>query len=1325
MSKKILKLASVITCSLLGLFAAQSAMSATYTSTGTGLWTATATWGGTSTTPGASSDSDDVTIATGTTVTLSGQQRTINTLAVNGTTGTLNVSGSAAKLLVKDTIGLGGIMNISGAAEVDAKFIQGSGSNQLLNITDGGIFRYSGVYSTSGSNQEQSGTLRTLYLLNSANGTTHSRYIGNLQLQSSGTLKLASGSQSGAYATVQGVTTLLGNATINVTNKNNALFNIVRITPASGKSSMDVNPNAKAALVTGTGQTTSFVGTSQTNNQILLANVELRNSSTAGTNVPLTATYVGGGIALDSTSQSTLTLEKVTVLVTQESGKAGVDLGGSNNTLSLNAATLAAATLSNVRGDVVMDGDTLVSADIVSYTATATDILITGARNIVLAGSSTITGSVEGVVSLTATDLSNYISKNVTAGGNLNVLGTGTTVIGGNLVMGSNNLVVGDTIDRSKLYVEGLITHTGTLTVASKATLAFHSSSVETVTVDEGGFVEAYKGNLTINFKLGATESATPAVGLNSTSTGVLTVQNLNLSSTGVGKSIVIQAASSGDNVTTLDGLTASVTNKLILGSTTKIRLTEDNYAVTLSGTGGYAITGAGVEQSVLTLDFKPTEEQRATILALIEEATVDIQKTTKWTAGTDEENNISNLDTAKKVNTFDTAYTDKSSSHISGEGSVVANKWEIRGTNLTSNSHEMKIDAKTTVDFKDITRTGGTDLTTLNITGGGIFKVSGQVSNIKEMYFHAGENYFNGKITGNLTVGDATLFGNGTVTGNVVFGTSGGIHRPGNAGVGTHTANSWTYAGGTKVYIEVSSTGCDLIRATDGDITFSKNGTAAATQVIILNNGTFSGTNVDFTIMKTDDGLLKTGAGTQISNGTVTAVDGKSTFGGTDGVEVSSSGTNITLNSAKIATTGTTSSLSVNVSGTGTDPTKDFTNNQQAVYDNLLALTKAGNEDAGELFDMVVESDKSVTAENLDELTTVALTATPMEMQIITSGFNNTVINRTHRVLNAALSAGFVSQGMPYYGPEATPGWVGGYYAAAGRDEETRILAQNMMANPFGHQLWFQGSGNWMKRTNADLGDYSADTFGFSIGMDRMLCCNFMWGISFGGNWTNTTFKSGGQSTSDISAFMLNLYGAYFADWGYVSGTLGGMFGNIETKRNMTFDGSTASGDHDAKLFTVAFEIGKKTNFLAADFNPFLSYQFMDLREDAFTESGSLAALYVDKMSHSSFLQTLGFRFSRYYESAYGWSIEPVLTAAWVHDFCGGNVSALSSFAFDDTHASMMATGYNISRDRCLLAADLNFITCCGREIFLRYAGEFSGQFGAHTVQAGFTFCF
>lgn len=1332
MSKKILKHATIFTWSLLVLFIAQQAMADSFTSTGSGDWTAGATWGKTST-PGADSDSDDVTIASGTTVTLSDETLTIGQLNINtnGSAGALTLSGDGTLLTVKDTIGLGGVLNISVGAEVIAKTLQGSGSVHELKITDGGVFRHLDTYILSDDNPEHSSRLKTLQIANSNNGNTNSRYVGNLVLESGGTLKLASGTNTSAYAVLQGTTTLLGSGTIDVANTKNALFNITRLTPATGKSAIDINPDATAALTAGTGQTTSFTGTSQTASHLLVANVSLSNSSAAGTNVPLTATYVGGGIALDSDSENTLSLEKVTVLVTQQSDQTGVDLGGSVNTLTLNAATLGGATLSNIRGDIVMDGDTVVSADITGYEVTASEILITGAKYVVLSGGSTVIGSIEGVTSLDVTDLNNSISGDVTAGGDVTTEGTGTTTIKGDLIMGANDLTVGDGIERGFLYVEGDLTHTGDIHVTTKATLGFNSTTAATVTMDTGAILEACGGDLTINLVLGTkdTSSATTVI-LNSTDDYTLTVQNLNLTSSSINHSLVIQADDSVDKVTTLVGLTATTDKQLILGNDTKIRLTEaDGYTVTLSGTSGYAITGSGdkennIFESVLSLDFKPTDEQREIILGLIDDNSVQVQKSALWTEGTDEENLINSFDTAGKVNTFTYVYTDAASSYISGGGSLVSDKWEITGTSLSNNSHEMKIDEDTTVDFKDIVRTGSTSLTRLNITGGGTFKVSGEVSNIDEIYFHAGDNYFNGEMTGNIGVGDATLYGTGTLEGVVTFATNAGIHRPGNGGIGTQEAESWKYAGGAKIFIEVSSTGCDLIRATDGNIQFSLNGDSAATQIIILNDGTFTEEKKDFVIMETEDGRFVNGAGTQIADSTVTATDGKSSFGGTDGFEVSTSGSNISLNSAKVSSDGTGSSLTVNVSSTSIDPDNDLRSNEQIVYDNLYDLMTNGNESAGELFEMVVDSDDKVTAENLSQLTTVALTATPMQTQIITSGFNNTVINRTHRVLNAALSAGVVTQGMHYYGTEANAGWYGGYYAAA-QDEETRILAQNMMCNPFGRQLWFQGSGNWMTRKHEELGNYSSDAFSFSIGMDQMLCCNFMWGISFGGNWTNTVFKSGGKSTSDISAFMLNLYGAYFADWGYISGTVGGLFGSVETKRHMTYDGSTAAGDHDASLFTVAFEIGKKTNFLAADFNPFLSYQYMDLSEDAFTETGSLAALNVAKSSHASFLQTLGFRFSRYYESAYGWSLEPVLTAAWVHDFCDGGISALSSFAFDDTHATMMATGYNVSRDRCLLSADLNITTVCGREIFLRYAGEFSGQFGAHTFQAGFTFCF
>ena len=1333
MSNKIQKIVAVCAWNLFFALLTGQVFSASYTSTQDGSWTAPATWGGSATPPtpgGSASSSDDVTISTGRTITLSGETRWVGTLTVNGSSGTLSLSGSNTALNVADTVYLGGILNVSSSSLLSAMRIQGDGTAGTLNIIDGGMFRYAGPFSTSSLiNQDWSGSLRNLSVKNTSNGATHSRYVGNLQIQNTGILEIGSGTSTAGYATIQGMISLLGNAEIKVSGERNAFFNITKITPKSGSSDVYFNPTARAALVTGTGQTTTFTGTSQSSSKIMLANVSLTNTGAAGTNVSVNAAYVGGGLLMDAASQNTLVVDKATLQVTQETGQAGIDLGGINNTLKLTSATITGVTLSNVKADILLEDDgTLKNVDLVSYTTTNSYVLITGAKILEMEGGSTINGSLMDVTSLVSKDTGNRVTQSLTAGGNLTTSGTGTTTIGGNLIMGANSLTVGDGIDSTKLYVDGSISHTGSLKVSSRGTLGFHSSSTETVTIDAGGIIEAYGGNLSVSLNPGTFSSTNNAIGLNSTATGTLTVKNLNLGSSGFNRSIVVTAASSGEHVTTIEGLVASTTNQLILGNNTKIVLTQISSApVTLTGSSGFAITGSGIGDSILTLDFSPADDtQRDAIWDRIDHDNVVVYTTSNWQ---DESNIILNFDTLKKENVYETIITREAKSSIIGEGSLkVTDRWEIQGNSITT--HEMQIAKDTTVDVKNITRTGSTPLTRLDITGGttggGIMKISGAVTNINEIYFHAGSNYFNGTMTGKITVGDATLYGTGTVVGGVVFTSQNSVHRPGNS-IGTQTAGSWTYAGGSKIYIEISSSGCDLIRATDGNIMFSKDGANAATNIILLNNGTFEGTNVTYDIMKTTDGRFVTGAGTTISDGTVTASGGVSAFGGTDGFDITAFGDDLVLNYATLYSSGSGTTLMVNVSGEGTEPPipQTYTDNQQVVYDNLRALMLAGNEDAGELFERTVEADTRVTAKNMDLLTTIALTATPTITQITAEGFHNTVINRTHRVLNAAMSAGLIQSSCC---PEAVPGWGGGCYGggcyAGVMDEETRILAQCMEVNPFCRQFWFQGAGNWMRKKDDFLGNYGADTFGFSIGMDRMLCCNFLWGISLGGNWTNTNFKNSGSSCN-ISSFMLNMYGSYFADCGYLTANVGGMFSKIDSDRFMAYDGSTASGSHSGNLFTVGVEMGRKSYFLAADFNPFLGFQFMDMSENAFDESGSLAALHVDKHSHQSFLQTLGFRLSRFYQSAYGWSLEPVLTFAWVHDYCNGGISATSYFLFDDTRSSMLATGYGIPRDRALISADVNLNTACGREIFFRYAGEFNGHFGSHTFQGGVTFCF
>lgn len=1302
------------------IFVMNEGYSAEFISQKDGEWIVSDTWGTTTTTPGLDV-TDTVTISNETTVTFSGISRTVNMLTVNASTGTLTLSGSEASLNVSETISLGGTMNVSGGALLRANYIQSTGASSNLNITDGSTFRYSGALPTGEQNMDNSAILMNLAVQNSSNNATVSRYVGNIQLDADGNIQLNSGTNTSGYAIIQGKAALSGNSKFTITNNNNAVFNITSITPKTGISSVNINPAATAAITADADETLTFSGTSKTASKILVANVQLANNSSSTQEVTLSVTNVGSGIIMDSASANTVTLKNVTLMVTQENGKSGVDLGGNDGILELSGAVLSGATLSNVTADILMDeaGTTFQNVNILGYTATETNVTITGVTTLRLSNTSTITGSISGLTQLYSTETGNTISGSVTAGGNLEVSGTGVTTIGGNLIMAENNLSVG-TGDNTKLYVIGTLEHTGTIHVFSGGTLGFHSTTSESVTMNGGSAIEAYGGNLSVSLNVGTMTDSNNAIGLHSTSSGVLTVKNLDLSSSGFNRSIIVAASYSGENITVLEGLTASTTNTLTLGDNTHVILREvTGSEVSLTGDSGYAISGAnattGAGNSILTLDFAPEDQQeRETILSLIDQTKIDLYTTSEWQSGSTDENLITNFDTNGTVNEYNEIITRQSSSSIIGDGTLKATTWEIQDGTSAITSHEMQIEEGTTVEVQNITRVGD-DLTVLNITGGGTMKITGSVTSVEEIYFHGGSNYLDGTMNGNVTIGDASLYGAGTVTGNAIFATVNGIHRPD----GRQTAKSWTYAGGAKIYIDISSSGCSLVRASEGDIQFSKDGTSSATSIILLNDGTFAGEAQSFTIMEAENGSFKNGAGTTIAASTVTATEGVAAFGGTDGFQVSVEGSNLTLNSATITSATDGAALSVNVDGSGTEPADTYSQNGQIVYDNLRQLMNDGNEDAGTLFERVVDTDTEVTSRNLDMLTTVAITATPTQTQIISEGFNNTVINRTHRIMNAAMSAGLVQPMI--YGSEVVPTW-GGY--AGVQDDETRMLAQNMMCNPFCRQFWFQGSGNWMVNKSQDLGDYSSDTFGFSIGVDRLVTCSFLWGMSFSGNWMNTSFKNSGSS-SEISSFMLNLYATYFTECGYITGTLGGMWSIVETDRYMEYDASTAHGEHDSNLFTLAVEIGRKMNFMASDFNPFIGWQYMDMSEEAFDETGSLAALHVDKRSSQSFLQLLGVRFSRVYESAYGWSLEPVISAAWVHDYCGGGISATSSFLFDSTGTSMIATGYDMPRNRALLSADLNILTCRGREIFFRYAGEFNRNFGSHTFQAGFTFMF
>lgn len=263
----------------------------------------------------------------------------------------------------------------------------------------------------------------------------------------------------------------------------------------------------------------------------------------------------------------------------------------------------------------------------------------------------------------------------------------------------------------------------------------------------------------------------------------------------------------------------------------------------------------------------------------------------------------------------------------------------------------------------------------------------------------------------------------------------------------------------------------------------------------------------------------------------------------------------------------------------------------------------------------------------------------------------------------------------------------------------------------------WGQALGNWR---SAD-GDGNAASFshsggGMLAGGDAMVGDSFRFGLL--GGYSRTSFEASGRASSGSSDnFHLGVYGG--GEWGGLGLRTGASYArhSVETTRNVVFPGfsETLKADYDAGTAQAFVEAGYRTEMGRVAFEPFAGLAYVSTSTDAFTETGSSAALTSAGVTNAATLTTLGLRAATDFTlgDARG-SVRGM--AGWRHAFGDVAPSSLVSFAGGD---SFTIHGTPIAREALLLEAGFDVAISPKARLGLNYTGQLASSAREHGVKA------
>lgn len=214
--------------------------------------------------------------------------------------------------------------------------------------------------------------------------------------------------------------------------------------------------------------------------------------------------------------------------------------------------------------------------------------------------------------------------------------------------------------------------------------------------------------------------------------------------------------------------------------------------------------------------------------------------------------------------------------------------------------------------------------------------------------------------------------------------------------------------------------------------------------------------------------------------------------------------------------------------------------------------------------------------------------------------------------------------------------------------------------------------TGLWIQSLNSDatqgmrdgIDGYNARSRGMSLGADGKINDQITLGVAYSHLTSDISGKNGNKTNVDGHAF--TMYGGVELGNAFIDGSL--TYGVNDNEGKRTIAGTQARADYDSTLMGVNLTTGytyQITPQLLAE--PQLAVRYSQVNIDGYRETGSTAALIVDKQRHEAFEVGAGLRVAGSFALGKG-TLEPQARVMAFHDFKAEQTSSTSTFVLGNT---------------------------------------------------------
>jgi outer membrane autotransporter protein len=295
----------------------------------------------------------------------------------------------------------------------------------------------------------------------------------------------------------------------------------------------------------------------------------------------------------------------------------------------------------------------------------------------------------------------------------------------------------------------------------------------------------------------------------------------------------------------------------------------------------------------------------------------------------------------------------------------------------------------------------------------------------------------------------------------------------------------------------------------------------------------------------------------------------------------------------------------------------------------------------------------------------------------------------------------------------------VGNRLGGARNVSEGSGVSSGDMTNGVG--VWIQGLGSNMKQDERKgVQGFSANTWGTTIGADKVIDDHFRAGLAGGYSWAGVNSKTPGSPSDDINSYQATIYGSYDSlnlnkarqgakkspeavrnqeenSW-YVDGMLGFTENDYDSRREIWLtpaSGRVAKADHSGQQYSTNFEGGYTFTFKetkALEVTPFASIGYNYLRMNSYKEKGANALdLSVQGDGFHQLEQAIGTKLAYPIVAKKVGTFIPSAKAAWLYDYIGDRFETNASFAGGGS--SFTTKGAKPAKNGMLFGAELAFL--------------------------------